>query len=151
MTLQPALVMRSVKLPSIMLLLLHCMLEHVESASGAGTQNRLQRASGKGRSETRHGWSCRARMRQRRDWGRDDAYSRFPGPQLHCTQRLAVTAYVPLATARPASDANAGNDEAHAATVSEEEHMQMSVSDQLCNVTVLFCSSVIIIISVLRE
>lgn len=125
MTLQPALVMRRVKLPSIMLLLLHCMLEHVESASGAGTQNRLQRASGKGRSETRHGWSWRA-DEARRDWrleSGDDAYSRFPGPQLHCTQRLAVTAYVPLATARPASDANAGNDEAHAATVSEEEHM----------------------------
>jgi hypothetical protein len=28
-----------------MLLLLHCMLEHVESASGAGTQNKLQRAT----------------------------------------------------------------------------------------------------------
>jgi hypothetical protein len=44
-TLQPALVIWRVKLPSIMLLLLHCMLEHVESASGAGTQNKLQRAT----------------------------------------------------------------------------------------------------------
>jgi hypothetical protein len=44
-TLQPELVMRRVKLPSIMLLLAHCMLEHVESASGAGTQNRLQQQS----------------------------------------------------------------------------------------------------------
>jgi hypothetical protein len=35
----------SVKLPSIMLLLLHCMLEHVEPVSGAGTQNKLQRAT----------------------------------------------------------------------------------------------------------
>jgi hypothetical protein len=44
----------------------------------------------------------------------DATYSRFPGPQLHWTQRLAVIAYVPLATARPASDVNAGNDDAHA-------------------------------------
>jgi hypothetical protein len=51
-TLQPALVIMSVKLPSIMLLLLHCMLEHVEPVSGAGTQNKLQRATTAAASET---------------------------------------------------------------------------------------------------
>lgn len=105
-----------------MLLLLHCMLEHVESASGAGTQNRLQRDTA-GAGEGCRVCVCGKKTKRRGKETGDDAYSRFPGPQLHCTHRLAVTAYVPLATARPASDANAGNDEAHAETMSEEEHM----------------------------
>jgi len=99
-TLQPALVIWSVKLPSIMPLLPHCMLEQVESASGAGTQNRLQRwrTSGTRRQPGRRSWGWPAAggdgaKRSRGDGGGEiGAYSRLPGPQLHWTQRLAVIA-----------------------------------------------------------
>jgi hypothetical protein len=96
-TLQPALVIWSVKLPSIMLLLLHCMLEHVESASGAGTQNRLQRWRAGVRKHTRQpagraGAGERLKRSRGDGGGEIGAYSRLPGPQLHWTQRLAVIA-----------------------------------------------------------
>ena len=122
-TLHPAPVGWVLTLPSMTLLLGHCMLGH-DADNEAGVQYKLtteNRDNG-----PKFNSAVNQRTTEKNEMILAKIYLRLPGPQLHCTQLPAVRAQVPFATINPWSEADFGNADAHA-DAETNNHRQKNV------------------------